>query len=260
MTYRTPAPATTASRLVDRLRSVVLVDEPDDLVLRRIEREAQGLMAADAVGAHTALGVLASLRGSAEDVRYHNDIALQQSGRSADALNNYSVCLLQIGEAVEAVEFAREASQRAPDNDVVLRQSILAAIESAHFREARDLCARWATLFPDRPVPYESPARGLAGAVERGAFREESARETLRIAQEIRNTANVRRVETAVVEDCTEPDSFLYKLHVLASPAAAADLNEQLADRIVTRPDLMADPGLAFVPMFIGARVDGGHS
>ena len=260
MTYRTLVPVAKASRLVDRLRSIALVDEPDDLVLRRVEREAQGLMAADPVGAHTALGVLASLRGDAEDVRHHNDIALQQSGRSADTLNNYSVCLLQIGEAVEAFEFAREAFRRAPDNSVVLRQSILAAIESARFREACDLCGRWATLFPDRTVPYESPARALAGAVERGAFREESAREALRIAQEVRSAAGVRRVGTAVVEDCTEPDSFLYKIHVLASPAAAADLNEPFADRIVGRPDLMADPGLAFVPMFIGTRVDGGHS
>ena len=59
-------------------------------------------MTADPVAAHTALGVLASVRGNAGDVRYHNGIALQQSGRSADTLNNYSVCLLQIGEAVEA--------------------------------------------------------------------------------------------------------------------------------------------------------------
>ena len=62
------------------------------------------------------------------------------------------------------------------------------------------------------------------------------------------------------MEDCTEPDSFLYKIHVLASPAASADLNEQLADRVVARPDLMTDPGLEFVPMFIGTRVDAGHS
>ena len=62
------------------------------------------------------------------------------------------------------------------------------------------------------------------------------------------------------MEDCTEPDSFLYKIHVLASPAGAAELNEQLADRIVGRSDLMTDPGLEFVPMFIGARVDAGHT
>lgn len=260
MTYRTSTPATKASRLVEQLRSIAPVDEPNDLLLRRIEREARGLMAADPVGAHTVLGVLASLRGNAEDVRYHNDIALQQSGRIADSLNNYSVCLLQIGEAVEAFEFAREAFQRAPDNSVVLNQLIRTAIESAHFREARDLCDRWSVLYPDRPVPYESSARGLAGAVERGAFREESARQVLQIAQEVRSAANARQVQTAVVEDRTEPDSFLYKIHVLASPTASADLNEQLADRVVARPDLMADPGLEFVPMFIGVRLDAGHA
>ena len=260
MTYRTPTPATRASRLVDQLRSIAWADEQDDFSLLRIEREARGLMTADPVGAHTVLGALASLRGNAEDVRYHNDIALQQSGRTADALNNYSVCLLQIGEAVEAFEFAREAFQRAPDNSVVLRQLIGVAVESAHFREARDLCDRWSALYPDRTVPHESPARGLAGAVDRGAFREESAREVLQIAQEMRSAANVRQVETAVVEDCTEPDSFLYKIHVLASPAGAAELNEKVADRIVARSDLMADPGLEFVPMFIGTRVDAGHA
>ena len=148
MTYRTPTPATRASRLVDQLRSFASVGEPDDLALQRIEQEARGLMTADPVGAHTVLGVLASLRGNAEDVRYHNDIALQQSGRIADTLNNYSVCLLRIGEAVEAFEFAREAFQRAPDNSVVLRQLIRAAIESAHFREARDLCDRWPASDP----------------------------------------------------------------------------------------------------------------
>ena len=260
MTYRSPTPAAKASRLVEQLRSLDPREEPDELLLRRIEREARGLMTADPVGAHTVLGVLASLRGSAEGVRYHNDIALQQAGRTADTLNNYSVCLLQIGEAVEAFEFAREAFQRAPDNSVVLSQLFRSAIESAHFREARDLCDRWNASYPDRPIPYESSARGLAGAVERGAFREESAREVLQIAQEIRRAANVRQVETTVVEDCTEPDSFLYKVHVVAPPAVAADLNEKVADRIVARPDLMADPGLEFVPVFIGTRVDAGHS
>ena len=103
MTYRSPTPATKASRLVDQLRSLAPVEEPDELLLRRIEREARGLMTADPVGAHTVLGVLASLLGNTEDVRYHNDIALQQSGRSADTLNNYSVCLLRIGSPTQAI-------------------------------------------------------------------------------------------------------------------------------------------------------------
>ena len=114
LTYRTPAPVTEASRLVDQLRSFAPVDEQGDFSLRRIEREARGLMTADPVGAHTVLGVLASLRGNAEDVRYHNDGCSSRDG--ADTLNNYSVCLLQIGEAVDA--FGREAFQHAPDNSV----------------------------------------------------------------------------------------------------------------------------------------------
>ena len=47
---------------------------------------------------------------------------------------------------------------------------------------------------------------------------------------------------------------------VFASPDRAADLNETLANRLVSQLDLMADPGTKFVPMFIGIRVDGGHT
>jgi len=260
MTYQTPARVTKASELIKQLRSYD-PDDSHDFVLRKMEREARKLIVTDPIGAHSALGILTSLRGNAENVRYHYDIALQQSGGSVDVLHNYSVCLLQVGEVAEAVGFAREAFQRAPDNSVVLRQSILAAIESAHFGEARDLCDHWIKLFQDLPVPYESEARALAGAVERGVFREESVRETLRIAQDVQNSANVRRmVETIVWEDCTEPDSFLCKFRVFASPGMAADLNKQFSDRIAARPDLMTDPGLAFVPMFIGFQVDGCHS
>ena len=102
--------------------------------------------------------------------------------------------------------------------------------------------------------------RKLANAVERGAFSEESAREVLRITHEILRASNVRRVKDGILGDHTNPDSFLYELHVLTSPDQAVRLNEELADRIVARSDLMEDPGLKFVPVFIGTTVDADHT
>lgn len=254
MTYWALDQAKKSSQLIEQVQSIVR-NGPNDIAFRRIEQEAQSLMEIDAVGAHTVLGMLSAIRGSAEKVRYHYNIALRLSGRSSDTLHNYSVCLLQVSETEEAIELSREAFQCAPDNSVVLKQLILAAIESAHFREARNLCDHWTKLFPDHPVPHEPQARTLAGAVEREAFREESVREVLRLAQDIRNAANFRKVSmTTLVEDHAEPDSFLYKLYIDASPETAAELNEKFADRIVDRLDLMDDPGFAFVPMFIGIQ------
>ena len=134
------------------------------------------------------------------------------------------------------------------------------ALRSAHFREARDHCDRWNTLFPGNPSPHEPSAKALAGAVEREVFREESVREVMNIAYDVQHAENVFPVDTVVPVGDSEHDSFLYKLRIPLSPTRAADLNERLADRITDRPDLMADPGTKFVPIFIGTRIDAGHS
>ena len=260
MLYQTPARATKASKLIEQLSSIARAHEADDFALRRLEYEAKKLMSVDAVHAHIVLGALASLRGDTKELRYHHNIALQQSGQSAHTHRNYSVSLLHVGETVEAFEVAREAFERAPDDSSALKQYIETALESAHFREACNLCERWSGSFPDLPVPHELSARDLAGAVERGALGETPAREVLKIAHVTRGAANVRMVETAVVVDCTEPDSFLYKLYVSAPQCLAVDLNEKVADRIVARSDLMDNPGLGFVPVFIGTQLDAGHS
>ena len=260
MTYHVPARATKASELAGYLNSITCADEADDLALRRIEREAQKLMAADPVDAHTVLGAVALLQGRIDDVRRHHDIALQQSGHSAPAYRNYLVSLMRLGEMTEAFEVAREAFRRAPDDGDALRRLILAALRSAHFREARDHCNRWNTLFPGNPSPHEPSAKALAGAVEREVFREESVREVLNLVHDVQRAEKIFLVDTAVPVGGSEPDSFLCKLRIPLSPTRAADLNERLADRITDRPDLMADPGTKFVPMFIGTRIDPGHS
>ena len=260
MAYHLPVRATKASEFVEQINSITCADEADDLALLRIEREAQKLMAADPEGAHTVLGAVAALQGRGDDVRRHHRIALQQSGHSAQACRNYSVSLMELGEMIEAFEAAREAFRRAPDDGDVLRHLILVSLESAHFREARDHCDRWNTLFPGNPSPHEPSAKALAGAVEREVFREESVREVLNIAYDVQRVEKVVLVDTAVLVDGSEPDSFLCKLRIPLSPARAADLNERLADRITDRPDLMTDPGTKFVPMFIGTRIDAGHS
>ena len=260
MAYHVPARATEASELAEQLNAISYADEANDLALRRIAREAQKLMAADPVSAHTVLGAVAVLQDRIDDVRRHHDIALQQSGHSAQACRNYSVSLMDLGEMIEAFEAAREAFRRAPDDGDVLRHLILVSLGSAHFREARDHCARWNTLFPGNPSPHEPAAKALADAVGRDVFREESVREVLQIAHDIRRTAKVVLLDTAVPVGGSEPDSFLYKLRIPLSPTRAADLNERLADRITSRPDLMADPGTKFVPMFIGTRINAGHS
>lgn len=261
MPRRVPAAATKAVELFETLNSIWLGTEVDDLVLRRIEREARTMMNAAPQDANSVLGAVAALEGRSDDVRKHFNIALQQSGNSAEVYGNYSTALQRIGEMDESFEMAKQAFERAPDEPDVLRDAISCALNAGKFREASAFQARLAKLSANRPEPNEQLATMLGDAVNRGAFREESVQQVLRITHEILKAGGIRRIaySTLVAETgCT--DSFLYKVHISASPDRAADLNETLAERVAEEPDLMADPGTKFLPMFIGTRVDAGHT
>ena len=261
MPRRVPAAATKAVELFETLNSIWLGSEVDDLVLRRIEREARTMMNAAPQHANSVLGAVAALEGRSDDVRKHFNIALQQSGSSAEVYGNYSSSLQRIGEIDESFEMAKRAFERAPDKPDVLRGVIACALNAGKFREASAFQGRLARLSAKRLEPNEQLATMLGDAVDRSAFREESVQEVLRITHDILKAEGIRRIaySTLVAEaGCT--DSFLYKVHIFASPDRAADLNETLAERVAEQPELMADPGTKFVPMFIGTRLDAGHA
>ena len=260
MAGHVPTPATKGAELINRLNAVVLGAEVDDLVLRRLRHEAQQLMGPAPVEAHTVLGAIATLEGRADDVRKHFRVALQQSGHSASVSRNYSCSLLALGRPDEAFEVAKQASERAPDDLAIFEHLITTALEAGRLLEARTLRKRFGKLSPARSLPDGSVEQMLGDAVDRGVFREESVQEVLRVVREILAAAGVRRTNRSdLTTYAADPDSFLFRVHVFASPERAVELNEALADRIADRPELMADPGVGFVPMFIGARADGDH-
>ena len=255
-----PNLATKGAELIDRLNAVMLGAEVDDLVLRRIRHEAQRLMGADPVEAHTVLGAIATLEGRADEVRQHFRVALQHSGHSASVSRNYSCSLLALGLPDEALDIAKQASDRAPDDLALLEHLITAALEAGRLLEARTFRRRFGKLSLEPSPPDESVEKMLGDAVDRGVFREESIQDVLWAVHEILAVAGVRRINRSDLKTyAADPDSFLFRVHVLAPPERAAELNEALADRIAARPELMADPGVRFVPMFIGVRTDGGH-
>ena len=164
MTYHVPARATKASELAEQINAITCADEANDLALRRIEKEAQALMAADPAGAHTALGALAVLQGSIDDVRRHHRIAFGAVRTLCGGLPQ----LLGLPDKPWGDD--RGIRDRPGGGPACsgrwgrIAHLILVALGSAHFREARDHCDRWNTLFPGDPSPYEAPAKALAGA------------------------------------------------------------------------------------------------
>ena len=88
-------------------------------------------------------------------------------------------------------------------------------------------------------------------------FGEAGVRAVLQVVSEIQHEERVRTSKVAFAADDESAESFLYERVVHAPPSVASALNERIADRITARSDLMADPGLRFVPAFTGVLADG---
>lgn len=253
-------PARKADALIGDLerldRSYVL----GDLAMSRLSRDARTLMNTDAIGAHTVLGGIAGIEGDAAKVREHYKVALELSGRTLQALGNYATALGKAGEVDEAFKTIMEAHQRAPDDLQILRHAILIAVQGGQLQGSRSFYEQWNNLQPARRMNEEAPMSNAAAAAERGVFSEEAVQRVIRIAHQVRLAAKVRYAGSSIHLVCGEPDRFSFKLYVHTSTRLAVDLNTQFAERIVNDERLMADPGLMFVPMFMGKKVHASDS
>lgn len=240
-----------ADELIRRLADVAQANENDELAIPRIERDAKTLMNTDPVGAHTVLGGIGALQGDDDRARNHHRIALDLD-QSWLTYCNYSVSLALLEAHMEALEAAKAALQAAPDRPEVLDRVIKLSLEAACFIEARDFCNRWNDLVPNQPHHASHSAIALATAVEDGAFHEEGVRNVMILVGSVQRAKQVAVRGSGISHNPSEPHCFLYERKIHGSPVTAAEMNAEVADRIAERTDLMEDPGLRFVPMYVG--------
>lgn len=250
----TPLPQTKASGLIERLSRASGVGVANDVMLLRLEQDAQRLMHADVVGAHTVLGGVASLRWNLDQVRHHFRIALQHLD-TATTHNNYAVALSNVEELQIAYEEVSTAHERIPDDRFFLEHAIRLSAHAGRFVDGRRLCERWNALAPETPHPFTHRMSRLAKAVDAAVFSESSVQRLLAIMSEVQRNDHVRTASTATWEDAKEPGSFLHEVLVDATTSEAARLNAMFVDGVVSQAELLEDPGHHFVPMFIGKRV-----
>lgn len=252
-----PSPAPKTAELLASLAAMAEEIEPGELELKRLEREAERLLKIDAAAGYTVLGAVASLRGDVGEVHARHRLALQLSGESPRTLHNYAASLVTLGDVTGALEVAHRAYARAPADADMLASVVSASILTGHFREAFDLVGTWNGSNPKRPYAPDSPVEAILSAIDRDVFTEERLQEVLAIAHETLRSWKVRVSRMEVHADQHDPDSFLFECFVAASPEKAEDLNEALDAKIRDCPHLMDDPGLKFMPAFIGASIDG---
>ena len=253
------APLPKTSELADRAAQIGQDAVINEVALQRIAADARRLMSTDAANAHAVLGRVAALQWEVDGLRQHYRSAISL-GDPVLSRWDYSTSLFLVGETEESYEVARDAWQRAPDSLPLLDDLIASAVSAARFGEAQNFCGRRRKLAPKQDLPLASVVGELAKAVRQRAFSEEGARETLRAADSIRSNARIRPNGVIVVPSLDEPGSFLFEYRLITSPTAAGDLNEELALHWAESSKAMADPGLKFLPMFIGTIINGSYA
>lgn len=228
------------------------MDTPNEFALRRFERDAEAVMDVDPASAHTVLGMIAGIRWNAENVREHFRIALQHADRP-ETHHNYSITLALVDEWRDSFNAADTAHRKAPDNTVILDSAIKRAIEAGQFRTAKKYCNRLNALRPrEAPHALTEMLENFVASLDTGAFGESNIQRVLEIAGSIQRTERVHSGGNSAKLDQDEPNSFLFRRLVAISPEMAATLNATLADAIVSHDDLVEDPGLLFVHLFVG--------
>ena len=252
-------PMPKARELAERLARIATADVVDKYALGQVQADAEGLMRTNAAGAHAALAMVAALRWDVEELRRQHGAAVGLRD-SAHPCGDYSAPFTMVGEIDEAYQVACDALARTPDDLTALHRAIEAGVQDGRFHDARALCERWNRRSSNGEMPLRPDIEELVEAVEQGGFTESGAREVLRTASALRRHARIRCKGFSIWPSIEDPGTFWLNYDVIASADDAGDLNYALADRWANSPGLQTDPGIAFVPVFIGRKGNGRHA
>ena len=158
------------------------MDAPNEIALRGLERDAEAVMDVDPAVAHSVFGGVASLRWNAEGVREHFRIALQHADNPVTH-HNYSIALALVDEWRDSFDAADTAHKKAPDNTVILGNTIELAVESGQFRMAQKYCNQLNALRPgEAPHALTGLLEKFVASLDAGAFGESNVQRVLAIA------------------------------------------------------------------------------
>ena len=254
-------PATIAPGLLARLNELRRQTAASDVELKRLERQAQRLLKADALTAYMALGAVATLQGDVDGMHANHKRAVDLAPNSALPYQNYGSSLMALARFDEARSIAMKGLQADPDDQDILTLAIHMTLMCGLFSEAQELLNLWASRHPGRQSEFpDATVRALDRIRSRGASEEDHVRSILRLVEEVLQGANFRVAGPALYADDVDEDGIVIECYTMSSTDEAGVLNDSFDKAFSNRADLIRDTGLLTAVMFWAVTDDGSNA
>lgn len=231
-------PQTIAGTLLNEVQ--VYVDHPEQVTefgLRKLEREADRLLKADAATGSTVKAAIAAFRWDAEAVEYWTDRALRL-GRSYSVLANGAINKGLVGQVREAADLAVEAMQYANnDADAALRTCHTLMFD-ARFEEALSLSDKFSRCTEELEKLALHAESALESLTLLGIDQAE-VRHQVEIGALVAKDHQVRitAIEAFGVDDFEDGGRFVASLHVVGDIHTEIAMDEALAEKFLDDPN-----------------------
>ncbi|MEO5371589.1 MAG: hypothetical protein H7833_16085 [Magnetococcus sp. DMHC-1] len=219
--------------IIARLREMPIGGRYSEMVLQRDRRVAESFLDSYPGRAHSVLGIIATIRGDEESMRYHFEAAREAEPQEAYIRTNHMVALQGFGCFSEAVLEAREACKDQPRHADLLVEATFACIYAGRFQEA----AHW--LENRDKLGILSPVPGAAEVLACARFLREmrvSDQDVESVQLQAASILRERRILGAVAQYSLrqeETDHWITLRFVLRQPSReVADLDWLLAERL----------------------------
>lgn len=225
----------------------------DEVSLARLERDARTRLSKNAALSYATIGGIAALRGDSSGVvdAYGKSLNLDNSMVNQ---YNYAVSLSIVGDYKRSLAAIAEVIVKYPDELDALRFALVASTDAGAFDYTKECVQRLMKL----NQPIEPAFRALLSAFDSGLLSESDAQAMLGILTEIQLREGAICLTVALLRDETEPDVFVYERQVFVGTETAAKMNLATAERLADNHQLLETSLGRLVPMFVGARIDGG--
>lgn len=224
-----------SGELIDRINGLIEEDKiPDEFTLCALKRDAKALISQDPAHGYMILGMIAAIEGDKDELKRHHEKSLFYGVNPYIGNLNFMTSLRNAGCHSAALEYARLAFRAEADLEIV-ENLIRLNVHCLRFQEAIKYVEQLGMLRKDMEDHPLSPLLKKASSLlSKNALRDDDLAKIAQLAEELISEKGVRsrQVVTAM---CSEGgvEWIAVEDFVACTPYAAAELNLELAERLV---------------------------